>query len=318
MQSLNKKTLTQQLDSILDVEFTFIDTKSLAADLLPLPASQQSFLLDWAQRVASTNVELARQFLRLAIIRIGSMDLEVIEAWALEAMNEYDRLGLHPALKVINKVDEFLQYQRDKGVAAQLEDNATILQHFAHGLSGRRLQIQESDACFTDTESIFLPLRLVQLPSCKDNFLLYKSMVAYLWSQTRFGTFRQSLTEISNKNPQTKEFLSLFHCFETLRLEGCIQRSLPGLYRDMCRLKALVGQQQLLPEWERHRITLFKPNASIQQAIQMTQDNLGQLACFKPFPYQGELRLELVDACREKRISREKAEVRTALYKLQQ
>ena len=321
MDSLDHKTLILQLDTILDVEFTFINSQLLADELLTLVASRQHYVLDWTQRVASTNIELAHQFLRYSITAIESMELAVIEAWALEAMNEYDKLGLHAALKVIHKVDEFVQYQHDKSVAAILDDKLAILQHFTHGLSGRRLEIQESSTCYTDTEIIYLPNILVQLPSSADNFLLYKSMLAFLWAQTRFGTFQPSLLNFCNdgfNSNQSVKFLELFFCFETLRLEGCIQRSLPGLYRDMLHLKSLMGLQQLPDEWLGHQANVSQKNSSVSDVIQLTQDCLGKLDCFAPFPYQGELRIDEVEACREKRITREKAELRTALYKMQQ
>ena len=45
---------------------------------------------------------------------------------------------------------------------------------------------------------------------------------------------------------------------------------------------------------------------------------MGKLTCFELLPYQGELRTDLVAVCKNKRIQKEKVELRTALLKIQE
>ncbi|MCP3869470.1 MAG: hypothetical protein GY703_15465 [Gammaproteobacteria bacterium] len=67
---------------------------------------------------------------------------------------------------------------------------------------------------------------------------MHKAMIAGLWAQTRYGTFRIDLQQALSVEPDPQEYLALFSAFKTLRLEACIDRELPGLSRQISRLKA--------------------------------------------------------------------------------
>ena len=126
---------------------------------------------------------------------------------------------------------------------------------FVHGLSGRHLKLEQGDAAYTDSETLFLPAVIARMQTAEDNFTLCKAMVALLWAQTRFGTFRADLAAALNTYADSDTALKLFHALETLRLEACIARELPGLYREMQRLKAEPGESSRLtgklcqPNW---------------------------------------------------------------------
>ncbi|MCP4996387.1 MAG: nitric oxide reductase activation protein, partial [Gammaproteobacteria bacterium] len=211
-----------------EVEFSFRNTAEPAASIARLPLARQKYLLDWSRRVASANTELGFQYSCHAVAALSSMQPEMVEAWALHAMDIYDREGLRPALAVIQQLTDFVKENRERTLGTVLADTENVLHGFLNGLSGRKLRLAESEQAYTDTGTIYLPPVEARLASRTDNFLLYKSTIAILWSQIRYGTFRAPLLQEMERQENPDRFLQLFHALENLRLEGIISRELPG------------------------------------------------------------------------------------------
>ena len=313
---LSIEAIQARLDRSLDVEFSFLKTEQPATILAQLEYPRQDYILTWVERVASTNIQLAYQFITQAIDALEQMDQSIIEAWALHAMDTYDQAGLHQALAVIHDVGNFVQRSHERRAGTVFAEHAGVLSHFAHGLSGRPLKLQEADQAYTDTETIFLPPLLACLPSPAQNFLLYKAMLAILWAQTRFGTFRARLASVVEQHAQPEAFLSLFHNLETLRLEACLGRELPGLYRDMQGLKKQLGEAQLPATYQPLAAQLQASEATVFDSLRLAEEYLGRLTPRAPLCYQGGLRPEAAEACLSARLAREKALLRLALSKL--
>jgi nitric oxide reductase NorD protein len=310
---LTATEIEQRLDELLDVEFSFLKTAGPAAILAKLEREQQDYILDWVKRVASTNIQLAYQFITQAIDALDSMDKRIIEAWALHAMDTYDQAGLHKALNVIQDAHNFVQLSHERDAGAVFDEKVGVLAHFVHGLSGRKLKLEQADLAYTNTETIYLPPLLVQLPTPEENFRLYKATVAMLWAQTRFGTFRRTLSRHLEQQPDPDAFLALFHSLETLRLEACLARELPGLFRDMQNLKACLEQDQLPADYETLTAQLTQPDFMVQDVLHLTQQHLGKLEPLAPLCYQGSLQIEAVETCMARRIETEKARIRINL-----
>ncbi len=314
--SLSITEIASRLDVALDVEYTFVKTEPLAELIFKLDKSEQLYILEWVKRVASINIELASQFIQHGVKVLDKMDINTIEAWALHAMDVYDQFGLYKALKVIHTVDNFLREQHERTSGAVLEDEIGVLLHFAHGLSGRKLNLVEAEQCYTDTETIFLPALIAQLPSSKENFLLYKSTLVFLWAQSYFGTFRISLSEHLAKHTQPTKLKKIFHCLETLRLEACIKRELPGLYRDMQHIKNTLGEPELSAQWQQHKKYLANKTTGVNDVLTLAKKHCDSLTPFDSFCFQGILDNESAEACMAKRIEKEKSQLKTALYKM--
>ncbi|NNF95950.1 MAG: nitric oxide reductase activation protein, partial [Halobacteria archaeon] len=314
--SLTAQEIGQQLDSLLDVEFSFLKTAGPAAILAGLERQEQDYIITWVQRVASTNIQLAYQFITHAVDALDSMDKRIIEAWALHAMDTYDQTGLHKALEVIHNVHNFVQLSHERTAGAVFEEQVGVLAHFAHGLSGRKLKLAEADITYTDTETIYLPPLLARLPTPEQNFLLYKALVALLWAQTRFGTFRVELSDQLQQQPEPENFLALFQSFETLRLEACLARELPGLFRDMQTLKTSLAQNDLPTAYQPLAKLLAQADTTAEDVLQLTCEHFGKLQPLPPVCYQTSLQFEEVEACMAKRIETEKARMRVNLAKM--
>lgn len=310
--------ICQILDEVLQAEFTFLKTEQPARVIAELPRTEQDYILNWVKRIASTNIQIAYQFITRAIDGLESMDKKTIEAWGLHAMDMYDKSGLHAAMEVMKNLDSFVQDSHARATGAVLDEVSNVLLHFSHGLSGRQLKLQEGKQAWTDTETIFLPALLAQLPDKQDNFQLYKAMVGMCWAQTRFGSFRAPLLEAMEQAENPYQFVKLFHALETLRLEACLERELPGLYRVMQALRRQTEQAPRSPEWQALAESLRAADKTADDVLALAKQYQGKLQ-LPPTPcYQGQLYPEEVAACMQRRIDREKAQFRSVLRDIQE
>jgi len=305
--------ICERLDRILQAEFTFLRTEQPAEVIAGLLRSEQDYILNWVERVASTNIQIAYQFITRAINGLESMDQKIIEAWVLHAMDMYDKSGLHAAMAVMQNLDSFVQDSHARAAGAVLDEVSGVLTHFCHGLSGRQLKLQQGSETYTDTESIFLPALLAQLPGKQENFMLYKAMVAMCWAQTRFGSFRVPLLERMAQQTHPDEFIQLFHALETLRLEACIARELPGLHRDMRWLRQQTATDAGSAEWQQLARELQAADKTAGDVLALTEQYHGKVALPARVCYQGRIHPEQVAACMQGRIDREKAQFRSVL-----
>ena len=303
--------ITDLLETWLEADFSFRKVGPTAEKIALLPQADQEFILDWTRRVASSNLEVAWQFARRAPELIGTMDRRLMEAWVLGACDVYDRQGLRHALLVMEEADHFAERQLEMTAGVLFDDVAGVLGNFVRGLSGRKLALAQAKSVHTDTEKIFLPGVLARFPHPEDNFKLAKAMVALLWAQTRFGTFRADLAAACAAYPDPDRALAQLHGLETLRLTARIARELPGLHRDMLRLRGELGEA-VPPGWEAFARRLAEVDAEVADSLALLDDAYRQ-ADFTPWCYQGELKPDAVAAAFAARREKEKARLRVKL-----
>jgi nitric oxide reductase NorD protein len=314
---LSAAHIEQALEQWLEIEFTLNHVGELAVLIAALPREGQDLLLGWVRRIATTNTHLAHQFAIRALpqlqhmVQHGHIDKRMIDAWALHTMDAHDRGGARSAFEVVNAVGNFAQLSHEHANGALFEEVSVILLTFVRGLSGRHLKLEQADASYTDTDTLYLPAVIASMQTAEDNFSLCKAMVTLLWAQTRFGTFRADLLTTLNTYADSDKALQLFHALETYRLEACIGRELPGLYREMQRLKTLSGWAPPAG-WESHAAILAQPKASVMDSLRLLA-HVYPGALPDALCYQGELRLDAVAACAAARIEREKIMLRVKL-----
>jgi nitric oxide reductase NorD protein len=240
------------------------------------------------------------------------MDEHMIEAWVLQAMDVYDRSGLHSAVKVIKEIDLFVRQGRERASGCVFEEQIGVLLPFVHGLSGRKLKLAQADELYTDTETIFLPAVMAHLPDKRDNFLLYKAAVVHHWAQARFGTFRIDLQACLEQQKWPAKALRCLHALESVRLEACIQRELPGLYRELQALKTKLQAGPVPMGWQKLTSSLHSPRASVRDTLGLLDRAMGmQLPTVSL--YEGQLKPAAVAEVMAKRLPKEKASLRVAL-----
>ncbi|MBW8369362.1 MAG: VWA domain-containing protein [Thiobacillus sp.] len=299
----------------LETEFTYFKVEQLAAELEPLTRDEQDFILGWIRRIASTHITLAWQFGRRAPALLPRMERRLLEAWAVHTCDVFDRTGLQTALRVMEEVDSFDDAQHKNDAAGALfEDIAPVLGNFVCGLSGRRLRIEEGDAAWTDGERIVLPPLIAALPNVDDNFQLAKITVALLWAQTRFGTLRIDHAGIAAGYADPERALACLHALETLRLSARIARELPGLHRQMLRLRAQLDPA-LPPGWQRFEAALAADQATPEDSLALLGAAYDEADC-PQWSDQGCLRPDAIAAARGARLDKEKARLRIKLAEL--
>lgn len=302
----------QLLDELLEVEFSFRDTSAPAAAIAALPGVRQAQLISWIQRVASTHVELGYQVACQGVSAQALMEPDTFEAWIFHSMDRYDAEGLRPALLVIEQYRQFAEQQAARQRGALLQDHEGVLSHFLQGLSGRPLKLAAADSVYTDTETLYLPPLLAQLPTPEQNFQHYKATCALLWAQIRFGSFRPLLA-LTTADP---ELLQLYHAMEMLRLEARLQHSLPGLYRELEQLREALGEVALPTAWQALLPRLAAPTMRAEGVLELARQQLGRLAPYPPRNHQPDLDLTAVQACMNARIEKERARFKVALNSL--
>jgi nitric oxide reductase NorD protein len=243
------------------------------------------------------------------------MERRLLEAWAVHTCDVYDRTGLQSALRVMEQVDSFDEAQhRNDAAGALFDEIAPVLGNFVCGLSGRRLRIEEGDAAWTDGERIVLPPLIAALPDEADNFQLAKATVALLWAQTRYGTLRIDFADIGARYADPQRAQSRLHALETLRLSARIARELPGLYREMQRLRARLDPE-LPPGWQRFEAVLAADQATPDDSLALLDAAYDEADC-PQWSDQGTLRPDAIAAARTARLEKEKARLRIKLAEL--
>lgn len=314
-QQLTTAEMEASLHIWLDTEFTYFKVEQLAAELATLTRDEQDFILGWIRRIASTHITLAWQFGRRAPALLSRMERRLLEAWAVHTCDVFDRTGLQTALRVMEEVDSFDETQhRNDAAGALFDDIAPILGNFVCGLSGRRLRIEEGDAAWTDGERIVLPPLIAALPDLDDNFQLAKITVALLWAQTRYGTLRVDFAGVATKYADPERALARLYALETLRLSARIARELPGLYRQMQRLRAQIDPG-LPPSWQRFEARLAADQATLDDSLALLDAAYEDADC-PQWSDQGCLRPDAIAAARTARLDKEKARLRIKLAEL--
>ncbi len=310
--------LEARLDRILEVEFSYRNTAIPAGRIAALDPARQAYIMEWVRRIASTNIELAYQYACRAAEALAALEPEQVEAWALQAMDTYDQEGLHAALAIMRDLEGFVAYSRELAVGAVLQREQGVLLGFLHGLSGRRLRLAPDAHAYTDTETLFLPPVLARLERPKDNFLLYKLTIAGLWAQVRHGTFRAPLQRALADHPRPERLLARFATLEGLRLDAILRRQLPGLYRELERLRELLDEPAPPPAWRPLARWAADPAVTAGQVLERAAALADDFPpCPPPF-HQGQLRPEAAAACMAARMEREKARFRVALKALEE
>lgn len=262
-------------------------------------------MLHWTDVLARTNVELAFQFAAAAPTTVPRMSASAAEAWVVNAVDTYDRNGLHYGTEALRQTEAF---EGSGNRAVRLEEVATVLQLFAQGLSGRALRLESAVRPYTDTETLYLPPRISRGATRAENFFRYKAIVALLWAQTRYGTYNADIAGVCSTYAEPKRALELLNMLETVRLEARLAETLPALAREAA---ALRNEYTI----DRRCVPLLEPTASVNDSIAV----LGAVYHMPPVledVYATVLQPEQAEKVRSARLLRDRDALRAALAQL--
>jgi len=255
---------------------------------------------------AKSSPELAFQFSGLAPRAVGELGYAGAERWLLAAIDLYDREGLYRASAELKDLAAFVGRAREGVWGVSFGEVAGVLETFVAGLGGRRLKLAPAETAWTDTATLYLPQRVTLFSSRAANFRVYKVSAALLWAQTRFGSFALGPADY----PSAPRELALLNLLEALRLAARIERSLPGLYRD---LEAL-SRPALGLEFGAALALLRAPEASAADSLAALR-RLPPSARAPDWPYLGVLDPARALALRDERVARDKQALRAALQR---
>ncbi|MEA3292718.1 MAG: nitric oxide reductase activation protein [Pseudomonadota bacterium] len=315
--------LELRLNTLLEVELSYRATEPCAAELSRLTREQQDFVLHWVDVIGRSNTEMGYQFALHAADAFRRMESEGVRQWVLQAMDIYDRRGLYPGSTAFRNVETFAARRALDAVAVPLQEVRGMLALFIRGLAGRELKIEPGPALYTDTEILYLPSQINHFDSREQNYRLYKVMAVQLWAQVWFGTFRRSAPDAPHLGKRLAAFddprraLQLFLLLESIRLNACVARELPGLGRESATLDAQPPATD--PLWRRETAALEAPDATVETTLEAL-DALYHLDASWPDPshWQGELRLGEVEAAIAQRLEREREILKRSLRDLQE
>ncbi|MDP1536583.1 MAG: hypothetical protein Q8L95_05315 [Burkholderiales bacterium] len=303
---LSAEELDDRLDYLLSPVLSSRRTAApLARSLAPLQRPLQDFVLHWIEVIDRTNYEMAFQFAAAAPAALARLDTATAEAWIIQAMDTYDREGLYRGGQVFKQVDTFLQ-RAGATQAALFGDHAHVLELFACGLSGRRLKLDLASEPCTDTETLYLPARIAALPTRAENFNLYKILITLLWAQGRYGTFHTDVLTACAGYADPARAAALLSHFETLRLETRIAGVLPGIARDLARLRGAPAD----PRCAR----LLAAGATVHDSLALLADLYASFN-LPTLPYRISLHPAALQV-RDARLGRERGELAAALAQM--
>ena len=298
--------LDDRLDYLLSPVLSSRRTATpLAKLLVPLDRSQQDFVLHWIEVIDRTNYEMAYQFAAAAPAALARLDTAAVEAWIIQAMDTYDRDGLHRGGQVFKQLDARLAAAGGVDAAA-FEEHAHVLELFVCGLAGRRLKLDTAAEPLTDTETLFLPARIALFPTKSENFNIFKILATLLWAQGRYGTFHADLPAACAGYANPVRATALLAHLESIRLEARIARVLPGVARDMARLRGAA------PDARCARLTAA--DATVQDSIALLAA-LYDTYELPALPWRVGLHPD-ARSVRDARLNRERSELATALKQM--
>ncbi|MCF8129574.1 MAG: hypothetical protein K9N10_13760, partial [Deltaproteobacteria bacterium] len=226
-----------------------------------LSAETRKTVLQHTQTLVSIKPELGYHFLFKAKELLELVGSDSLDRWVTLVLDIFDVKGLNPAKDFILAPNDHPLFLQHWGLGVSFHEIRNILHNYVHALGHRDFHLEPASTHYTDTLNIYVPERISTFRRKEDNALLYKIMVTHKFLQTELGTYRLDPKIIHgieaaapfkvNKDPRHApplfSFLNhfpdpalvedLFNFMETIRIETWIGEHLPGLYREMNRLK---------------------------------------------------------------------------------
>ncbi len=307
-----KHSAEQLLIELEPYFYNIWEVEEVAQCVLEQAPDMQQYVFNWITSIAKTQPEMAFQYAARVKTALAAIGTEGTEHWVQSALDTYFSSGLYPANQVIKNLDKFIERYQKQQKGSNLNEVRGVLENFLHGLAGRPLKIQPGESIYCDTETLFLPEVVYESDDARHNFTLYKSMAVHQWAQGWYGTWLIDVEAALSRYPNPSRGTRLFHHLETIRLNACIGRDLPGLLRQMRGFERQPFNDHFPAECVHQ---LSQPEASVADSIQWL-DSLYRQAPNPALIYQGELRPDQVNAVIQARKLREKDLFRLALAKI--
>ena len=286
-----------------------------ARQLATFSLSEQARFLAAADRLARKNRKLAHYFCLDGIAAMDKITGTEWDEWISAIEHQQDNNGEDAAIAYLKNLDAYLKASKAPPQEIALETIAPVIERLITALGGRRLAVHAHEDTFTDTERVYLPKSCSLFADTDRNFTLYKATAVFLWAQNRFGTWRVDIPRLLYDATDSDKATVLFQALETLRLDACIERELPGI----ARITRELGRQSMkLPDDKRWRDAahdLAQTGATAHDSLDWVA-NLYRAPIPEPTLYQGIFKPVRVMRAMKKRIDAERAALDKELSKL--
>ena len=225
---------------------------------------QQRFL-NSVDQISLINQELAYQFCMLATPALSDLTDTAWQDWVEDLIETFKTKDIDASIAYIEDFSCFQQDQAPDSNSVAFTEIARILEIFIRALNGRELKLATAEFSYTDTETLFLPPYINRYKTREENFRLYKSLLVHQWAQTWFGTWNVDLNNLLKEYPDPDRALQLFHSLETLRLDACLKRELPGISREMAECRS--DDEETHPLWIEAQEILQRPDTDVHTSL---------------------------------------------------
>ena len=296
-------------DSITDHGYRMFEP---AKRLAVFSLSEQDRFLKAAERLARKSPGLARSLCLKGVAAMSELTETGWNEWIATLDRQLDGNGENAAIAYLENLDSHLQTVKPLPQEVTLEAIAPTIERLVTALGGHRLAVEAHKDTFTDTERIYLPKRHSLFDNADKNFALYKASSVFMWAQNEFGTWRIEITRLLYDEPDSDKATKLFRALETLRLDACIERELPGVARVMTELGKQSARLPKDERWLRAAHDLARADATARDSLDKI-NTLYRAPMPQPTLYQGTFKPLVVMRAIKKRIAAARTETEKQL-----
>ena len=289
-----------------------------AQDLVDFSLTDQERFLESIAQLSDTSVELAYNFCHFGPPSLKKLDESDWPGWIVHLLGIYEQQGVNGCIAAMKALDKYLASISIAPTAVSFEEIHRVIESIVTGFNGRALKLEQSDALFTDTETIHLPETISTFSNRDDNFALYKTIATHQWAQTWYGTWRVDIELLVANFADKERAVNLFHKLETIRLDANIKRDLPGIGRAIEKFNSLLVAQNLPPAWQQAVMALSDKSATAHDTARLLYELYDYDFLPEDTLYQGVLDPALAKQKIEQRVGQDKSELQNKLMRLQQ
>lgn len=267
--TLARVRIEKELLRLVGPHLTPREASRIAEGVNALPREVVARLIEWTEIFARLHAELGAGFVRHAGRVAAETGFAGHEPWARRAAEAFDHRGLGAALAVVNDPDGFVEAFRRRERGCRLDAIRRRLGTFLEGLGPPGLRLVKGPRPTTDGARVFLPEAVHAFASPEDNYLMYRSLAVFLWSEVRFGTLDPVVLSGLAEREDSEALAERFIALETVRLVSCLERTVPGIVRQMLALSARVDRSAQWRDAGRPQLAaaLRRPEASAVDSL---------------------------------------------------
>lgn len=246
--------------------------------LAELSAARQDLIMQQIPAIWPVSNSLCFSYLDYAAKALSCLDSSQIMEWVAAILDTYEKKGLKKAQNFMADTEgNYLCHLRGE-TGLELATVDRRLKTYGQGVVDRPITLASGPDIYTDTEKIFLPRKLAEFRSEKDNFLYYKLILTTQLAVIKCNTYKLEikndsplgralaegygvnnppdpilLTDFIDIFPDTRLAADIFNMAEGQRLGEYLAADFPGLWRDTEHLRTQLAKRRPCPADPEHR-----------------------------------------------------------------